>query len=322
MGTGDTVLASAVGMNSFETLVTVYEGTCDALFCTEIDTESSDARWDTADGTVYHILIHSRGQSVGDFVLSLGTTLNGDVCNDAEDLEGIPDSGLLLSGTTEGMNFYNSLDICYDHTTSPAKIYFFTSSSRQMVSVSADSFNLDVRVSVNKGTCGGDLECAGNHDWRSTHFESEVDASYFIFVHGSQPRDSGDSFLRIDSMESGDVCKHSVPLDIIPEDGLMVIGSTEDGHIYSNFTNCGEDMGTSPAVIYSVVGTGGLFSASVTDSFWGRRLVSTDLCLQWNLQLSAMLQRQLWLRSNNLAKRVELNILVGGSQLLRLRVDG
>ena len=79
--------------SSFDTRLSVYEGSCDQLICVTNNDDScglqSTVEWTAKEGSSYFVLVHGFGQSLGSFTLAiraLGLPAPGD-----EDGDGIPD---------------------------------------------------------------------------------------------------------------------------------------------------------------------------------------------------------------------------------------
>ena len=276
LGTGATFIATVIGDNNFRPQVTMFHGNCAELACNDHYREGNDNSnyrqdgaeeiVDSIEGQIYYLLVNSPQNSAesGEFVLSIDITMAGDMCT-AESISEIPANGLLLSGSTDNMGFY-SLPSCYHSVSSPAKVYSRTAGTESTISVSVDSFDFDARVSIYSGQCDGDKECAGIHNYRSARWTAEDDTTYYVAVFGCcGPRSTGEFLLRMESTESGDVCKHSIDLGFIPEDGLTELGLTETGQTYTDYSDCGVYVG-SRTTMYSVLGTGGLITASLRPS--------------------------------------------------------
>lgn len=91
-GLGQQVRAQTCG-SSFDTRLSVYEGTCDQLICVANNDDfcglQSGVEWTAKDGSSYFVLVHGFGQSLGNFTLAIsaqGAPLPGD-----EDGDGVLD---------------------------------------------------------------------------------------------------------------------------------------------------------------------------------------------------------------------------------------
>src|SRR5262249_22280968 len=81
VGTGRFITAQTCGAANFDTRISVYCGTCAALFCVTADDNGcapqSTVRWCSQAGITYYLLVHGGTPAVGNFQLSV---LDGQTC--------------------------------------------------------------------------------------------------------------------------------------------------------------------------------------------------------------------------------------------------
>ncbi len=79
--------------SSFDTRLSVYEGSCDQLVCVTNNDDScglqSAVEWTAKEGSSYFVLVHGFGQSLGDFTLAI--SVQGPPSPGDEDGDGVPD---------------------------------------------------------------------------------------------------------------------------------------------------------------------------------------------------------------------------------------
>jgi hypothetical protein len=104
-------------------------------------------------------------------------------------------------------------------------------SSYAQVSVSVDSFGgFDFHVSVYQGTRNGQLACAPGYSWRIVKFDAEPNSfTRPLALDGSSRRFS----LRIISTLDATLCSDCIAVATIPNSGLNLTGSTENGRKYN-----------------------------------------------------------------------------------------
>jgi len=182
------------------------------------------AAWKSELNETYHVYVHgSARNSYGSFELEaeiFETTLDNGFCNEAIPLT---DSGVLVQGSALEANHATPTNVCGDVTVNPGVWYTFegTGNSLSLNACPSDfTYEQDVSVSVFSGeNCGG-LTCVSGNTFTQefcsaptnetsvesgrflqnstrapdslgfTSFDSELDVTYYLFVHGQEKSNS------------------------------------------------------------------------------------------------------------------------------------
>jgi hypothetical protein len=267
---GSTLTASLCGTAAWNSRISVYSGSCTALFCLGGNDDNGPAcsgtpasfSWNGGN-TFYWIKVH--GASSNDaFNLSVSCTTpipaNDLVCNANPLACGTAITGTTLGATDTGV--YEGTTTCGVQQTQPAVWYFVAGSTGTTYRVSTCGEGaLDSRISVFSGTCTA-LTCIGGNDndgpgctglFASYAWPSVTGVTYYIKVYGTSA--TGGFGIGLACLPTNDLvcdaqalaCNTTVP-------GRTTLGTstgTDEGT-----TTCGVAQSTA-GVWYTLAGTTG-----------------------------------------------------------------
>ena len=260
-GTDDVVTASLCG-SSFDTKISVFEGSCGALNCVGGDDDfcdlQSEVEFSTTSGTDYYLLIHGFGEETGNYILSItcgSLAPANDSCHAADTLI----CGDTISGSTR-FALFDSLNLCGSDITAP-DVWYLVQGTGDVISASLCQSSFDTKIVVLEGTCGNftcvtieDDNCGlqSRADWLSN-----AGTNYYLLVTGFGSA-SGDYFLSID-------CNPKAANEDCSTASSMNCGDTVAGNTVGTSIDSSEFCDVTieaPGIWYSVIGTGEVFSAS------------------------------------------------------------
>ena len=286
-GTGDTMTATFEA--SYDAQLTVFAGIdCETLTCIDgtdgepPDYQAGSVRWASASGVTYFLFMHGFNDQVGPFNLTvsgadddaaLPESVEADVCTDAIRIE--PD-GEVVRGSTAFAAPDEGLDYCgsISSEASTGGLWYVFSGTGTVLQVSVGA-SFDSQISLFAGECDS-LTCIdGNNESQVSTasslilFESSVDQTYYVLVHGVAPS-RGEFALSVSevTIPENDSCEESAILEV----GDLVTGSTFAATSADDFAfaQCGTTLGgdsSAPGIFYSVVGTGQLLSVAISANY-------------------------------------------------------
>lgn len=292
LGTGGSVIVSTCNaFTDFDTQLTVYTGTCDALECVQgIDDVASEdissglaprtcssfgrseVAFSSRQDVVYYIFVHGDRSSFGEFRLSIGS---GD-CPVAKRLQ--PSSK--AKGSTIGRKNADA-SACGFAVSSPGAWHVIEEGSGRDITASTCSKNTDfqARISVFQGDlCEGGLECVptnsatdGCDNGGTVSFSTTFGEQYFILVHGVDALSAGSFLLSLDENHHDTCATAAGPVDLDGSYLVLVEGTIPDSDfVETRGVQCGLAVNFGETgYFHSVIGTGGTIVAS-TCNFYTR----------------------------------------------------
>ncbi len=198
-GNGGQYTASTCNQASYDTKISIFEGSCGALSCVTGQDDAigcsgftTEVDWQTTAGTTYYILIHGFGGATGNFNLSVdcgNPPAGNDVCSGAIDIN----CNTTVSGSTVGTNV-DLAPFCGTSNTAPGVWYHFAGDGSCVTATTCGSgTNYDTKLTVFEGNCNG-LSCVGGNDddfscafgalQSTVEWTSTAGTDYYILVHG------------------------------------------------------------------------------------------------------------------------------------------
>ena len=171
IGTGDAIVASMCTGTSYDSKLTVYEGSCGALTCVGGDDDgcsggntASEVAFNSVVGSVYYLLVHGFGTMAGDYSLTL--SCNGvpiippnDSCVNANPIfcgSTITDSTIHASPST-------LVNFCGTSNTGPGVWFQFQGTNDSLTLSTCNAADFDTKIQVFSGTCAS-LTCVDGND--------------------------------------------------------------------------------------------------------------------------------------------------------------
>lgn len=248
----------AVGMIpsgvSFDTQLSVFEGTCDELTCLATNDDMfimADVFMDDftpnsvifqflEQGKQYTILVDGFGSATGDFMLvtESGTTPENSDCSQPEPLE--------IGTTIAGDNFWatgnRDLPFCGEDTDEPsaAGLFYFLQGNGQTLKVDVEGAGY---AAVYEGTSCPDLTCVGQADYlygNPTIFDSIEGQDYLVYIYTVSERGGFNVTVEETERPANDDCAAAIELEI---DGAPVAGDTtaSRGEEGIDYYACGDE---------------------------------------------------------------------------------
>ena len=287
VGTGSIMRASTCDPTTdFDTQITVYSGSCDALSCVGTDDNScgvqSSVAWSSTEGTVYYILVHGRLQSsVGQFALTVEEykpLRENDFCSAAV---APPINGSVVLGSTVG-SYFDNTETCFGVPNAAPGVWYFVNGTGTLLTASLcnDETNYETALTVFTGECI-ELECvagnvAGARDDCGQSSEiswiTKFNQPYYILVHGWDTR-VGDFGLVLDEPEPDVTNDYCVSAFFLSPSSSVVSGSTI-GASQGETPICSGISQEGPGVWYTVAGTGTRLVATTCNSEDGGDIVT------------------------------------------------
>lgn len=276
-GNGDLFEFSTCGAASFDTKLSVYEGTNCVLSCLTGNDDACGTRSQTAGivsaiGQTYYVLVHGFS-GTGTFDLNLIATpapapANDDCTAAITILEGETKIGTTLFATPE-TGIPTFCGTTYDNA--PGVWYKFTGTgSAVTASLCGSSYDTKLNVYQAFGSCAL-LICTGGNDdacgaRSNLSFVASAGIDYYILVHGFGSA-TGDYELEMIGDPNNDDCANAIPIAC----GDVVSGNTSqatpDGAPFCGTSN------SAPGVWYKLPGnTGQLVTASLCGSAYDTKL--------------------------------------------------
>lgn len=266
--------ADSLNMNAS---IAVYGGECSQDLTCVGEYAPGSVMYSTGVNETVHIVLFGccADSSVGEFTLQIVLVQEEDVCLEPDDLGQIPaGQRLVVVGSTKTSGVYSNILSCdFDRIRSRAKAYTISARNAggmyaEVVPFGTQPWN--VRLAVFRGSCDH-LSCSRyemSMDGRSFMWIDDSEAEvYHIIVYSDDVSDIGDFFLKLESIDKGDVCTDAINLGKIPTDGLVFQESiTTDGKFFRNIPPCFTEI-NSPLRIFKITTEGnGMYIASVVSN--------------------------------------------------------
>ena len=272
--TFNAVASTCSSQTSYDTKVSVYEGSCDLLACVATDDNScgfqSSVVWRATQGVTYFIYVHGRfASSTGDFALLVdeySPEVANDFCEDA--IEFVPGDSLVTSSTLTAT--FDSVDQCDGVENTAAGVWYRVEGTGKNIRASLchaeTTFNS--ALSLFSGNCTY-LDCVAARDdspecgTAGASFVSWISTpgiTYYLLVHGSSSR-SGTFGLSVEEPEPAVENDFCVTAQSVEPSGIPVQGSTV-GATLDSAPICTNVPVNRPGVWYVFAGTGERLIAS------------------------------------------------------------
>jgi hypothetical protein len=224
VATGDFVELSTCNQADYDTKISMFTGTCEALVCVGGQDDNIDeCGFDfttkvilpTTPGETYYVLVHGFGNATGSFNLTMTCydAAENDLCEDAIPIQcGDVIEGSTLFSTDTGAQTDCSIDPWNDDP--GVGVWYTIPGTGGDITLSlCDAADYDTRIDVFSGECG-DLTCVAGSDIEDqcSGFTSEVTfpsadgETYTVYVHGFGSA-KGNFTLSVDcdcAVEAGD----------------------------------------------------------------------------------------------------------------------
>ena len=285
-GTGEPIVVHTCTGTDYDTMLTVYEGSCGGLICVRGNDDfpgcgfQSRAIIDSEAGQSYYVLVHGYGDTTGTFAFYVGPEddLYNDKCIDGVEVR----PGDYVEGDTDLASYDftepGQCDLSVDFGGPTVWYHAVGTGGTLTISLCHPATDYDTQISVFVGSCfqpsclGGNDDSSFTECGRTSEFSwlSELFANYYIAIHGFG-NETGTFGLSL--VEAGDGPDLS---SCTGAGGPLAIGTTAEvaltaaASIDQGYLNCGPVTGSDASVgagvwVY-VEGDGGTLSASVCNN--------------------------------------------------------
>jgi len=204
-GNGSPITLSTCNNASYDTKISVFNGTCGALSCvggaddaTGCSGFTTEFTFNSVAGDEYLVLVHGFGSATGTFSLtaSCAAAVANDDCSTAEAIA----CGQSINGSTDNANT-DAVGTCVTSNSAPGVWYSVTGTGADMIASLCAGTTYDSKLSVFTGACGALTCVTGNDDFcglqSEVEWNSTMGQTYYILVHGFGSS-TGDFALSVD----------------------------------------------------------------------------------------------------------------------------